>query len=47
MLLPYTRSTAKGGPQLLNEEISFTYLSIQWTWNDPPMAAADDWMIAR
>jgi type VI secretion system secreted protein Hcp len=47
VILPYTRTLAKRGAQTMSEEVSFTYLSIQWTWNDPPMVATDDWMLAR
>jgi len=47
MMLPYTRSEAKGGSEPLNEEVSFSYLTIRWTWNDPQMVAEDDWLIAR
>jgi type VI secretion system secreted protein Hcp len=47
MMLPYTRAQSRGGPIALYEEVSFAYLSIQWTWNDPQMVAADDWLIAR
>jgi type VI secretion system secreted protein Hcp len=25
-------------------EVSFTYQKIQWTWTDPSVTAADDWM---
>lgn len=27
----------------LQEEISFTYQKITWTWTDPTLAASDDW----
>jgi type VI secretion system secreted protein Hcp len=47
MVLPDTRAHTKTGPIALYEEVSFAYLSIQWTWNDPQMVADDDWMIAR
>jgi type VI secretion system secreted protein Hcp len=47
LILPYTRSQAKNGPLSLYEEVSFVYLSVAWTWNDPQMVAEDDWLIAR
>ena len=48
MVLPDTRSPSKRLQHLgLFEEVSFNYLRIQWTWNDPQRIAADDWLIAR
>jgi type VI secretion system secreted protein Hcp len=29
------------------EEVSFTYHRIEWTWNDGPVVAADDWEVPR
>ncbi len=53
-MLPYTRAVlkanaafTKGNNLLLWEELSFTYLRIQWTWNDPPRSDSDDWLAAR
>jgi type VI secretion system secreted protein Hcp len=47
MVQPYTRSLNKGAPQVLYEEVSFAYLTIQWTWTDGGLVACDDWLIAR
>jgi type VI secretion system secreted protein Hcp len=47
MTLPHTRAQAKRGPIALYEEVSFAYLTIQWTWNDPNMVATDDWLVGR
>jgi type VI secretion system secreted protein Hcp len=41
-----TRAQAKGSIGLF-EEVSFAYLTIQWTWNDPNMVATDDWLAGR
>jgi type VI secretion system secreted protein Hcp len=27
----------------LQEEVSFTYQKIQWSWTNPPLTAQDDW----
>ena len=47
MVLPYTRAQNKDVHPSIHEEISFSYLSIVWTWNDPQMVASDDWLVAR
>jgi type VI secretion system secreted protein Hcp len=47
MSLPDTRALVKGNQLTLNEEISFTYLRIHWTWQNPLLVADDDWLLAR
>jgi type VI secretion system secreted protein Hcp len=47
VVLPYTRRGSRVRPAALQEEISFTYRCVQWTWNHPVHTASDDWLIAR
>jgi type VI secretion system Hcp family effector len=45
---PYTHAGPRGLHTALNEEVSFTYLTIQCTWvSTPPMVSTDDWLAAR
>jgi type VI secretion system Hcp family effector len=47
MVLPYTRAPSKSGYLVMNEEIAFTYVHVQWTWQSPLLVADDDWSVAR
>ncbi len=47
LALPYTRAATKLAHQTLHEEIAFTYLRIQWTWQQPLLTSTDDWLVAR
>jgi type VI secretion system secreted protein Hcp len=47
MVQPYTRASSKSVHLALHEEISFTYLHVQFTWQSPLQVADDDWLVAR
>ncbi len=53
-VMPDTRTTRKKGPGFVRgsdlplwQELSFTYLRVQWTWSNPQVTGSDDWLIAR
>ncbi len=47
MVQPNARTAARNGTLALNEEVSFTYLGVEWTWHHPHLSASDEWLIAR